>query len=80
MSLIFFPMSIGFMSHVNFKKMPCRPVEYFKGQGPQTSVSPLNGNVAVFCQTVAKHVEEIIIKLPTWEDVCKQTTEASPCT
>ena len=33
MSLIFFPMSIGFMSHVDFKKRPCCPVE-FKGQGP----------------------------------------------
>ena len=33
MSLIFFPMSIGFMSHVDFKKGSCRPVE-FKGQGP----------------------------------------------
>ena len=34
MSLIFFPMSIGLMSHVDFKKRQCRPVE-FKGQGPQ---------------------------------------------
>ena len=33
MSLIFFPMSIGFMSHVDLKKCQCRPVE-FKGQGP----------------------------------------------
>ena len=33
MSLIFFPMSIGFMSHVDFKKRPCHPVE-FRGQGP----------------------------------------------
>ena len=33
MSLIFFPVSIGFMSHVDFKKRQCRPVE-FKGQGP----------------------------------------------
>ena len=33
MSLIFFPMSKGSMSHVDFKKWPCRPVE-FKGQGP----------------------------------------------
>ena len=35
MSLIFFPMSIGFMSHVDFKKWPCRPVN-FKGQGPRS--------------------------------------------
>ena len=34
MSLISFPMSIGFMSHVEFKKRQCRPVE-FRGQGPQ---------------------------------------------
>ena len=33
MSLISFPMSIGFMSHVDFKKRQCRPVE-FRGQGP----------------------------------------------
>ena len=32
MSLILFPMSIGFMSLVDFKKRPCRPVG-FKGQG-----------------------------------------------
>ena len=28
-----FSMSIGFMSHVDFEKWPCHPVE-FKGQGP----------------------------------------------
>ena len=33
MSLICFPMSIGFMSYVDIKKWPCRPVN-FKGQGP----------------------------------------------
>ena len=33
-----FPMSMGSMSHVDFKKWPCRPVE-FKGQGPQSSLS-----------------------------------------
>ena len=33
MSLINVPMSIGSMSHVDFKKGLCRPVE-FKGQGP----------------------------------------------
>ena len=46
MSLIFFPMSIVFVSHVAFKKWPNHPVE-FKGQGtekPQscTSVSSLS--------------------------------------
>ena len=30
--IIFFPISISFMSHVDFKKWPCRPVES-KGQG-----------------------------------------------
>ena len=34
MSLIFFLMSIGFMSHVDFKKRPCRPDE-LKGPGPR---------------------------------------------
>ena len=33
MSIIYFLMSISSMSHVDFKKWPCRPVE-FKGQGP----------------------------------------------
>ena len=33
MSEIFIFMSIGFMSHVDFKKCPCRPVDV-KGQGP----------------------------------------------
>ena len=37
--LILFPMSIGFMSHVDFKKRPCRPAE-FKGQGPPTCPPP----------------------------------------
>ena len=26
-----FPMSIGFMSHVDFKKWPCRPVNFTQG-------------------------------------------------
>ena len=33
MSLIFYHMSIGYMSHDDFKKRPCRPVKS-KGQGP----------------------------------------------
>ena len=33
LSLVFFPMSIGFMLYVDFKKWPCCPVES-KGQGP----------------------------------------------
>ena len=37
MSLAFFPMSIVFMSHVDFKKRPCRPFE-FKGQGPHSAL------------------------------------------
>ena len=45
MSLAFFPMSIGFMSHVDFKKRPCRPVE-FKGQGP-SSCTPCTGGCQV---------------------------------
>ena len=40
MSLALFPMLIGFMSHVDFKKMPCRPVE-FKGQGSLGYVIPM---------------------------------------
>ena len=38
MSLIFFPMSIGFMSHADFKKWQCHAVE-FKGQRPYYIVS-----------------------------------------
>ena len=38
MSIVFFLMSIGSMSHVEFKKQPCRPVES-KGQGPFMSGS-----------------------------------------
>ena len=33
MSLIIIPMSIGSMSHVDFKKWLCRPVE-FRGKSP----------------------------------------------
>ena len=29
----YFVMSLGFMSHVDFQKRPCRPVD-FRGQGP----------------------------------------------
>ena len=36
MSLLFFPMSIGSMSHDNFKKRLCRTVD-FKRQGPHKS-------------------------------------------
>ena len=32
-SVILFYMSLGSMSHVDFKKRPCRPVD-FRGQGP----------------------------------------------
>ena len=48
MSLIFFPMSIGSMSHVDFKKWPCRPVD-FKGQGPLPYIrsNPFNYNDAI---------------------------------
>ena len=37
MSQIFFPMLISSMSHIDFKKWPCCPVN-FKGQGPQHTV------------------------------------------
>ena len=36
MSLILFPMSKGFMSHVDFRKWPCYPIG-FKGQEPNYS-------------------------------------------
>ena len=39
MSLIFFPMLIGFMLHVDIKKRPWCPVE-FKGQGPHPYPPP----------------------------------------
>ena len=35
MSLISIFISLGSMSHVDFKKRPCRPVD-FRGQGPST--------------------------------------------
>ena len=37
-SVIFFLMSIGFISSVDFKKWPCRPAE-FKVQGPFAELS-----------------------------------------
>ena len=39
MSVIFFLMSISYMSHVDFKKCLCRPVN-FKGQGPHFTYPP----------------------------------------
>ena len=41
MSLIIFSMSLGSMSHVDFKKGLCRRVE-FKGQGPLKGVDMSN--------------------------------------
>ena len=43
MTNIFFPMSISFMSDVNFKKWLCRPVE-FKGQEPFILASSAYGS------------------------------------
>ena len=48
MSLIFFHMSMGFMSHVDFWKWPCRPVD-FKGQGPQCMTLVIR-HVSIFSQ------------------------------
>ena len=39
MSLIFSLISIGLMSHVDFKKGSCRPID-FKGQGPPLPLEP----------------------------------------
>ena len=39
MSLICFPISIGFMSHVDFREWPCNPVTS-KGQGPSQGLVP----------------------------------------
>ena len=47
MSLIFFPMSIGFISHVDFKKRQCRPVD-FRGQGPLPTLPPGGKNRDLF--------------------------------
>ena len=49
MSLTFFPMSIGFMSHVNFKKWLCRLID-FKGQGPLVWVSEHFQHICQFCK------------------------------
>ena len=63
MSLIFFPMSIGFMSYVDLKKRQCRRVE-FKGQGPHllevnsravSSVPIYRHNVCLYLQTSSSH-------------------------
>ena len=36
-SLSFFPVLVGFLSHIVFKKWSCRPVK-FKGPGPESCV------------------------------------------
>ena len=41
MSLVLFPMLIGSMSHVDFKKWPCHPVE-FKVKGPKGYIVEMN--------------------------------------
>ena len=41
MSVIFFLMSIGLMSHVDLKKGLCQDVD-FKGQGPYGFILPLH--------------------------------------
>ena len=53
--LMFFLMSIGSMSHVNFKKWPCSPVE-FKGQGSshsRASKSLCGQDVPIFASPIA---------------------------
>ena len=69
MSLIFFPMSIGFMSHVDFKKWPCRRVE-FKGQGPQMLLAGESSSLfvgiaplVIHCMRMAKEMHEKLIIL-----------------
>ena len=52
MSLISFLMSLGSMSHVDFKKWPCRPVE-FKGQGSY------NTQLAELLRLTAQPIENI---------------------
>ena len=44
MSFIFILLSLGSMSHADFKKSPRRHVEFLKGQNPQSSkLAPLPG-------------------------------------
>ena len=46
-------MSIGFMSHVDFKKRQCRPVE-FKGQGPFGSYKNRQRQIIAFFPQAGK--------------------------
>ena len=43
MSVIFINMSIGLMSHIDFKKRPCRPVK-FKGQESPVATATADGH------------------------------------
>ena len=57
MLMIFFHMSIRSMSHIVFKKCPCRPVA-FNSQGPQEQVETTwagdpNGNDRFFSARLA---------------------------
>ena len=45
MSLYLIPMSLGSMSHVDFKKWPCRSVG-FQGEGPH---QPVTDNTCTVC-------------------------------
>ena len=54
MSIVFFLMSIGSMSHVEIKKQPCRPVK-FNDQGPFNWLRPLV-RIAIPCPL---YIEEI---------------------
>ena len=48
MSLIFFLVSVGLTSHVDFEKRPCRPVD-FRGQEPQRGLCPQSLRLRCIC-------------------------------
>ena len=51
MSFIFILMSLGSMSHVGFKKWPCRCVE-FKGQDPHRAVVSMMTKVCIVARVL----------------------------
>ena len=59
MSTIFVPMSIGSMSHVDFKKWPCRPVEKFRVKGHGMGVPHIEVHIGVFAMGVV-HIEVLL--------------------
>ena len=59
MSLTCFPTSLGFVSHVDIKKWPCRPVN-FKGQGSWNQNLQSEMGTTIGCARLKEEVPPVL--------------------